>query len=185
MTLFLPACRSSSLVLVQVSQHFQGRSASSALILSDVLQRRKMQPSSRGSLTAPADTSFLLISACKWMRISMRGAICGAEYSCGRRAGCPRPGRQEPRSSRPHYSDVLTKSNKAKKQGDSKVRIWPQVHRKLPDSGNRERGKKHTLSHTHTHTFAAVGADALRKNPAYLRGASCRRSDRRRCSVLA
>lgn len=37
--------------------------------------------------------------------------------------------------SHPHYSDMLTKSKKAKKQeGDSKVGVCPGVHHKLPDT---------------------------------------------------
>lgn len=53
----------------------------------------------------------------------------------------PAPVREKLRFSHPHYSDMLTKSNKAKKQeGDSKVKVCPEVHRKLPDTGKREQG---------------------------------------------
>lgn len=49
------------------------------------------------------------------MQILMRGTICWTEYSCGYRAGCPHSGPPESCVfSCPHYSDTLTKSNKAK-----------------------------------------------------------------------
>ena len=44
----------------------------------------------------------------------MHSAICRTEYSCGHRAGCPPLRPERCVSPCPHYSDALTKSNKAK-----------------------------------------------------------------------